>query len=224
MDPAAMSEPAGDPVTREGWISTSLAEEFPELALHEVDLEASSGRSPRSVKERLAMVSNRIHGAQVIVMRQDPVPSAYRVFYRHVGLDPDATRTPVEAAAVERLMRGGFKSHNLLDDALLIALVETGVPVWALDEAAVDGPLGIREASEGDRLGRAPEAPELTGGRLVVADAAGPVAVLFGDLAPGHGVTTETTRMRLFTVQVAGVPAIHVEEALWTCASILVPD
>jgi hypothetical protein len=48
--------------------------------------------------------------------------------------------------------------------------------------------------------------------------------VLFGDLAPGHGVTSQTTRMRLFTVAVAGVPAIHVEEALWTCASILAPE
>ena len=27
--------------------------------------------------------------------------------------------------------------------------------------------------------------------------------------------------MTLFAVQVAGVPSIHVEEALWTCASVL---
>ena len=130
----------------------------------------------------------------------------------------------MEAAAVERLLRGGFKSHNLVDDALLIALVETGVPVWALDEETLDGPLGIREALEEERLGRAQDAPEIPSGRLVVADAEGPVAVLFGDLAPGHGVTRRTTRMRLFTVAVTGVPAIHVEEALWTCASILQPD
>jgi DNA/RNA-binding domain of Phe-tRNA-synthetase-like protein len=209
---------------REGWVASAVAEEFPELAVFEVDVDALPGKSPRSVRERLAMLSNRVHGAQAIVMRQDAIPAAYRIFYRHAGLDPDATRTPVEAAAVDRLLHGGFRSHNLVDDALLIALVETGVPVWAVDDATLDGPLGIREALPGDRLGRSEDAPELQSGRLVVADAAGPVAVLFGDLAPGHGVTARTTRMRLFTVSVAGVPAIHVEEALWTCASILEPE
>src|SRR5207244_756044 len=151
-------------------------------------------------RERLAMLSNRIHGAQAIVMRQDAVPAAYRIFYRHTGLDPDATRTPVEAATVDRLLRGGFKSQNLVDDALLIALVETGVPVWALDDETLDGPLGIREALPDDRLGRGEGAAEIPSSRLVVADAAGPVAVLFGDLAAAHGVTARTTRMRLFTV------------------------
>jgi hypothetical protein len=55
----------------------------------------------------------------------------------------------------------------------------------------------------------------------VAADASTPLAVLFGEIAPGHGVTRSSTAMTLFSVQVAGVPAIHVEEALWTCASIL---
>ena len=59
-------------------------------------------------------------------------------------------------------------------------------------------------------------------GRLVVADARSPLAVLFGELAPGHGVTGDTASMRLFSVQVAGVPAIHVEEALFQCSEILV--
>jgi DNA/RNA-binding domain of Phe-tRNA-synthetase-like protein len=224
MDTAGMTGATGDPVPREGWVSTSVAEEFPELAVWEVVVDAQPGRSPRSVRERLATLSNRVHGAQAIIMRQDAIPSAYRIFYRHAGLDPDATRTPVEAAVVERLLRGGFRSQNLVDDALLIALVETGVPVWALDDATLDGPLGVRETLADERLGRADAAPQVPFGRLVVADAAGPVAVLFAELAPGHGVTGDTARMRLFTVQVAGVPAIHVEEALWTCSSILLDD
>ena len=41
-------------------------------------------------------------------MRSRPVPHAYRVFFRHIGLDPDATRTPVEAAAMDRLLRGRY--------------------------------------------------------------------------------------------------------------------
>jgi DNA/RNA-binding domain of Phe-tRNA-synthetase-like protein len=155
-------------------------------------------------------------------MRQEPIPWAYRVFYRHIGLDPDADRTPVEEAAVQRLLQGAFKARNRLDDALLIALVETGVPIWALDAAAVDGPLGIRLTADRERLGRAPAAPAIPSGRLVVADAASPLAVLFGDPAPGHGVTSDTTRMTLFSLQVQGVPEIHVEEALHSCVALLV--
>jgi DNA/RNA-binding domain of Phe-tRNA-synthetase-like protein len=173
------------------------------------------------VRDRLKHLSNRFRGAQAVAQRQEPVPWAYRVFYRHVGLDPDADRTPAEAAMLERLVKGGFKSENLLDDALLIALVETGVPIWALDDAHVDGTLGIRLAQAGDRLGRTEEALPLPPGRLVVADDRSPLAILFGELAPGHGVTPQTQAMRLFSVQVAGVPSIHVEEALWQCSDIL---
>ena len=211
-----MSEPEA------GWVDAEVADEFPELRLFELAVDARPGRTPRSVQERLRYLSSRFRGPQAVAQRQQPVPWAYRVFYRHVGLDPDADRTPAEAAMLHRLMHGGFKSDNLLDDALLVALVETGVPIWALDAAKVDGTLGVRVADEGEHLGRAEDAPPVPAGRLVVADARSPLAVLFGELAPGHGVTRDTASMRLFSVQVAGVPAIHVEEALFQCSEILV--
>jgi DNA/RNA-binding domain of Phe-tRNA-synthetase-like protein len=211
-----MSEPEA------GWVDAEVADEFPELRLFELAVDARPGRTPRSVQERLRYLSSRFRGAQAVAQRQQPVPWAYRVFYRHVGLDPDADRTPAEAAMLDRLMHGGFKSDNLLDDALLVALVETGVPIWALDAAKVDGPLGVRVAEAGEHLGRGEAAPPVPVGRLVVADARSPLAVLFGELAPGHGVTGDTASMRLFSVQVAGVPAIHVEEALFQCSEILV--
>ena len=211
-----MSEPEA------GWVDAEVADEFPELRLFELAVDARPGRTPRSVQERLRYLSSRFRGPQAVAQRQQPVPWAYRVFYRHVGLDPDADRTPAEAAMLDRLMHGGFKSDNLLDDALLVALVETGVPIWALDAAKVDGTLGVRVAAEGEHLGRAEDAPPVPAGRLVVADARSPLAVLFGELAPGHGVTRDTASMRLLSVQVAGVPAIHVEEALFQCSEILV--
>lgn len=204
-----------------GWVSEEIAEEFPGLVLHALTLEAATGRSPREIKQRLRDMSDRFRGSHAIAMRQDPIPWAYRVFYRHVGLDPDADRTPVEAAAVERLLRGAYKSRNLLDDALTIALVETGVPMWAFDADRVDGPIGIRQAAPGELLGRAEGALPVPEGRLVVADSRSPIAVLFGDPAPGHGVLPDSARMLLFALQVSGVPAIHVEEALWTCVSVL---
>jgi DNA/RNA-binding domain of Phe-tRNA-synthetase-like protein len=211
----------GDVDATPGWISEEVAVEFPGLALHALTLAASPGRSPGEIKERLRRMSDRFRGAQAVAMRQNPIPWAYRVFYRHVGLDPDADRTPVEAAAVQRLLKGEYKSKNILDDALTIALVETGVPIWALDADRIEDPLGVRLAAPGERLGRAPGALPAPDGQIVVADARGPVAVLFDHPVDGHGVVEETTRMTLFALQVSGVPAIHIEEALWTAVSVL---
>jgi DNA/RNA-binding domain of Phe-tRNA-synthetase-like protein len=210
-----------DDVSEEGWVDFDVAEEFPGLRLHTVQVDGGTGRSPRALKARLRMLSDRFHGAQAITMRNAPVPHAYRVFFRGIGLDPDSTRTPIEAAALERLRRGGFQARNLIADALLIALVETGVPVWAVDAARLDGPLGLRTARIAERLGEGDLAPDLPEGRLVVADATRPVAELFGDIAPSHEPSSDTTRLRLFAIQVSGVPAIHVEEALWLAVTAL---
>jgi DNA/RNA-binding domain of Phe-tRNA-synthetase-like protein len=203
------------------WIDAEVAEEFPELRLLERTLAARSGPSPPELRERLRVLSDRFRGAQAVELRRQPVPWAYRVFFRHIGLDPDEHRTPVEALALERLKTGGFGSRSVLDDALTIAIMETGVPVWALDAGRVEGELGLRPAQRGERLGEGEYASDVPAGRLVVADEAGPVGVLFGRLAPGRGVGRDTTRMTLLALQVAGVPDIHVEEALWTVEDAL---
>ena len=75
------------------------------------------------MKRRLAELSNRFSGPQAIHLRHQPIPWAYRVFYRHIGLDPDQQRTPVEELVLERMQHGGFRSRSLLDDALTIATV-----------------------------------------------------------------------------------------------------
>lgn len=212
---------AAEPEPRAGWIAAELAAEFPELGVAVVEADVVPRRSPRSIQQRLGRLSDRFYGVHAITMRQEAVPAAYRVFFRQIGLDPDTHRTPIEAAAVERLLSGGFSSRNIVDDALLIGLLETGVPIWALDASAVTGPIGLRAAADGETLGRREPRPALTAGRLVVADAESPVAILFGEIAAGHGVVEATRRMTLFAVHVAGVPAIHVEEALWTCWSVL---
>jgi DNA/RNA-binding domain of Phe-tRNA-synthetase-like protein len=213
-----------DPAIEEGWVAGPVADEHPELRLRWIDHAGGTGRSSPELQQRLALLSDRFRGAQAVTLRREPVPHAYRAFFRAIGLDPDETRTPVEAAALERLVRGGFAARERVADALLLALVETRVPVWALDAGALDGPLGIREAVRGDRLGEGPYAPDLAPGRLVVADAARPVAVLFGALAASHLPGSATTALRVFTVQVAGVPDLHAEEALWTCAEALDRD
>ena len=209
------------PELERGWVDEELAAEYPELRLWTTVLAGRPGRSTPGLRQRLRSLSSRFHGAQAVQLRTDPIPHAYRVFYRHVGLDPDTDRTPVEAAMVDRLLHGGFRSVGLVEDALLVAVAETGVPLWAADDATLDGPLGIRLAGDAESLGRGELPHDALPGRLVVADAAGPVAELFGAPASAHAPGPGTERLRLWAVQVAGVPAIHVEEAFWLVAEAL---
>ena len=216
----------GPPAPAEGWLAADLARELPGLGL--LCVEAVVGRpgpltgdSPPDVVARLRELSSRLRGGRAIGIRSEPVPGAYRIFFRQIGLDPDVQRTPLEAAILERMLRGGFLTGGLLDDILLIALMDTGVPVWALDSATLDGPLGIRSSNQAEPLGRFADAPTLEAGLLVVADASTALAPLFGECAPGHRPGARSRSVTLFTVRVPGVPALYLEEALWSAASAL---
>jgi DNA/RNA-binding domain of Phe-tRNA-synthetase-like protein len=202
----------------EGWVEAELAEDFPDLGLVHTPIEAKPRKTPREVKRRLRALADRYTGAKVIHMRQDSVPWAYRVFSRQIGIDPDVDRTPVEAIAVERLRHGGIQSNNLVDDALTIAIADTGVPVFALDADRVAGELGLRLARAGEQLaGVRP----LSARQLVVADDEKPVALVLGEVGHDAGVTWDTERIVLCALRVKGVPPIAVEEALWSAAETL---
>ena len=206
-----------------GWCEREVQAELPGLRLiyARAVLGHTSHGSPPALRRRLQALSSRWSGPQAINLRRRPVPAAYRVFFRHIGLDPDVAPTPIEEAMLGRMLQGGFISSNLLADALLVALVDTGVPVWALAAEAVDGPLGIRASREGETLGRQAQAPVLPGGQLVVADASAALAVLFGKIAPGHAAQAEAGELVLFTLQVPGVLSLHIEEALWMTGAML---
>ena len=208
----------GDPDVLAGYVDADLAAEFPELRLHYALVEAAPGRSPDAVRERLRSAADRFTGAKAIQMRQQPIPQAYRIFFRHIGIDPDEQRTPIEAIAVERMRAGGFRSRGLVEDALLLGTLETGVPLQAFDAAAVEGRLGLRLSREHELLSEhQPIAPN----RVVVADDARPLAVLFGDDAPHARAGRSTRRIVLAATAVAGVPPVSVEEALWTAVDTL---
>jgi hypothetical protein len=216
-----------------GWLAREVEQELPDLGLlvaetHSTRREPLTGHSPLDIEMRMREMSNRFRGGRAVAVRREPITAAYRIFFRQIGMDPDVQRTPIEAAILERMLRGGFPTGGLIEDVLLIALLETGVPVGALDADSLDGPLGIRTSTEGETLGRAPAAlgrspgpTLLPAGRLVVADAAGAVAVLFGEAAPGHRPGPRSTRLALFAVQVGGVPELYAGEALWSAAAAL---
>lgn len=215
------SDPAAAP-PEAGYLSPALAEELRGLALRYVVVERGSGRSTRATKERLRLLSNRFGGAQAINLRQQPIPWAYRVFYRHIGLDPDEQPTPVEEAALERMKGGRFKPRSLLDDALTIAIVDSGVALRAFDADRVEGRLGIRPSEPGEGLEGRPG--ELPAGTLVIADERRPVGLLFGATALDRGVVPKTRRTVLAAIQVRGVPEIAIEEALWLATSVLLEE
>ena len=222
--PPVEGPPDREPVV--GWCAPEVQQELPDLRLlsceaHVYRTEALTGSSPADIKARLRGLSNGFRGARAIGLRREPVPAAYRGFFREIGLDPDVVRTPIEAAVGERMLRGGFLPGGLLEDVLLIALVDTGIPVWALSSEAVEGPLGIRSSAAGERLGTSPDAGLLAPGRLVIADSSGPLAILFGELAPTHRPQARTRELTLFAVAVAGVPGLYAEEALWACQTAL---
>jgi hypothetical protein len=194
-----------EPAVHAGWIEPAVAAELPGLGLRWCSFAATPAPSPPHVRARLRALSDGFRGAHAIALRSQAIPHAYRVLFRHIGLDPDTRRIPVEALALERLQRGGFESRSLVDDALLVATMETGVGVWALDAARLEGDLGVASAA----------------GRLVVADRGGPVAELFGTPGPDHGVTWEARELVVYAIVAAGVPDIAAEEALWSAWELM---
>ena len=156
--PAGASEPrlGWDPAPQRGWVSPHIAAEFPGLGVAWVEVEARPGRSGDSVRRRLRDLSDRFFGSHAIRLRERPIPWAYRVFFRQIGLDPDRTRTPVEQLALDRLQDGAFRSRGLPSDALTIATVETGVALRAFDADRLEGRLCIRDSAPGESLAGRP--------------------------------------------------------------------
>jgi DNA/RNA-binding domain of Phe-tRNA-synthetase-like protein len=208
-----------EPASKPGWVAPHLAVEFPGLGISWVEVDGRPGRSPEPVRRRLRDVSDRFYGAHAIHMRERPIPWAYRVFFRQIGLDPDRTRTPVEQLALDRLQDGGFKSRGLPADALTIATVETGIALRAFDAERLQGTLCIRDSAPGESLAGRPG--DLSHGTLVIADERAPAGLLFGATGEGRGVERATRRIAIAAVQVHGVPQIAVEEALWMVAATL---
>jgi DNA/RNA-binding domain of Phe-tRNA-synthetase-like protein len=191
-----------EPEIRRGLVADDVAAEHPGLWLAWTEVDAAPAPTPRELRDRLRRMADRMTGAEAIAMRQREVPHAHRVFFRHIGLDPDVVRTPVEALVLRRMTEGGLRPQGLIADALNVAVLETGVGVWAFD-----GIVGAPRIEQVD-------------GRLALADENGRLAVLFGE--PERAVPGKATRhLSLVAIAVPGVADLYVQEALWTAWDIL---
>jgi DNA/RNA-binding domain of Phe-tRNA-synthetase-like protein len=188
----------GDPVR--GEVAADLAAELPGLGLWWTVASGTPGPVGEALELRLRALSDRLRGIDAVTLRTRPVVRAYRAFARQIGLDPDRDRVPAERAALARLMHGGLSAADRIEAACLVAVVETGVGVWALDAGAV-----------------APGGPELRlrQGALLVADAGRVHAPVLGDPLPQSVPGPGTRSVVLFAVGVPGVPEVHLHEALW---------
>jgi len=189
-----------------GWIDHTLAAEFPELTLRYVVVDARLEASPPELLGQLADLSTRFRGQQAIALPTKPVPSAYRAFFRQVGLDPDVYLSPAEAVSYDRIMRGTFPSFNRVADAIRATIVETHIALGALDADTVSGPLGIRPAENGV---------------LSVVDPDHTLGPLFGPAEYEFQPNTQTQRVAVTAVGVAGIPMWRIEHALWRVADHL---
>lgn len=202
-----------------GWVARELADEFPGLDVYWLTVEARPGKTPRAVKERMRALAGRFTGAHVVQSRQDTVPWSYRVLWRRLGVDPDTDRTPVEALMVERLERGGLPSRGMPSDAIVVATLETGVPILVADAGKLTGSPGLRPAAPGETLGGPDGA--LRRGEVVYADEQAPLARLDGEVAATRAVGDGTTSMAVCALAATAVSQIEIEEALWIAAGLL---
>jgi DNA/RNA-binding domain of Phe-tRNA-synthetase-like protein len=216
---AVGSERAAEPAAEQGWVAPHIAAEFPGLGIAWTEVESQRTHSPEPVRRRLRDLSDRFYGSHAIHMRERPIPWAYRVFFRQIGLDPDRTRTPIEQLALDRLHDGAFTARGMPADAITIATVETGVALRAFDATQIEGDLCIRDSAPGESLPGHPA--KLAQGTLTIADRRGPLALLFGGKTAEETVETGTSRIALVAIQVKGVPQAAVDEALWIASAAI---
>lgn len=201
-------------------MSGELAAEFPGLRADWLSCQCSDHRCDPGVGERLALLASRFNGRQALELRQQQVPAAYRSFFRQVGIDPDQQPTPIEQAVLGRLLSGGNLPQDRISDGLLLALLETSVPVVAFEASAVAPPISIRAVEQGELVAGDAIEP----GALILADGQRPLCQLFSAPAPSFAATAKSERLLLVAVVVPGVSEIASDEALTIAAAAISGD
>ncbi len=200
---------------RAGWCDEELLEDFPGIGIFQRGVAVDDG-AERRTRRRFDLLGPRIDGPRAASMALDTVPAAYSALARQLGLDPDSDAAPLMSVLRERIRRGQLVSHGAVRDACTCAMLETGVPVFALPLSQVGGDLGLMIARDGERLPGA-DVP-LPAGAIVVSDLSRPLALALQVPAltpqPREGAV-------LYAIRAPKLSDIELEEALWIAASLL---
>ena len=156
-------------------------------------------------------------------MRTQPIPRAYRTFFRQIGLDPDIDPDPERggrgrAAAARRLCARRPGRRRAAGGADRDRRAGLGARRRRRRSRRPRDP----DDASGDRLGSGPERRASLSG----AGSWSPTAATSTRRCSGARARPRAgprTRRVLFAVGVAGVPPIHIEEALWVCVEVLEP-
>jgi DNA/RNA-binding domain of Phe-tRNA-synthetase-like protein len=155
-------------------------------------------REPR-LDAPLAEAASRLRQA----VEAADLTTAVRTMYKQVGLDPTKTR-PSSEALLRRVKRGDeLPRINSLVDVINWCSVESQLPFGLYDLDAVRGPVTLRLGQDGEVYAGIRKDEVHVGGRMALADDAGPFGNPSSDSARTM-VTTATTR----ALVVIFVPAV----------------
>ena len=176
-----------EPLPAEGWVADEVAEEFPELRLLQLPSRRGRAARPPEIRDRLGSCPT----ASAAPRRSPCASSRSRRPTGSSSATSGSTPTRAdadEAAALERLVRAASRSENLLDDALLVALIETGSRSGRSTPTAWRA-AGHPAAPPDERLGRAEDAPPVPGGAARGGRRRGPAHGPVRRTGAGPGVT-----------------------------------
>ena len=136
----------------------------------------------------------------------DGVTIAVRTMYKRVGLDPTKTR-PSSEALLRRVRKGDdLPRINSLVDVINWCSLETRVPFGLYDLARIEGDVTLRLGRDDEAYAGIRKDTVHVGGRLTLADAAGPFGNPTSDSARTM-VTPATTSALVVIFVPAALPA-----------------
>jgi len=180
-----------------------------DVALHVIaGIVCVDGVTVRESDATLATELDAAARAAASMTERPDVTTAVRGMYRRFGVDPTRTR-PSSEALLRRVRKGEpLPRVNTLVDVGNWCSLETQLPYGVYDAEAIRGDVVLRVGAEGEEYAGIRKDVVHVGGRLTLADDAGPFGNPSSDSARTM-VTTRTTRALIvvFTPRPLGVDA-----------------
>ncbi|MCX6394696.1 MAG: hypothetical protein NTY57_07610 [Solirubrobacterales bacterium] len=199
-----------------GSVTEELAAELPGIGILWVAVQGGARPDSLGLQLELDHAADRITGATAVLANTEPVSAHYRALRAQLGMDPDTGSGTLESIVRRRLLEGGFRPNGIPGDALALATLETGVPLWALAlEPAQTGDPTIVPALFLD-VDKKTGAVSIFNGEL-------PVCVLFGEPAAEAVVAKKSESYVVVALVAPGVLSevceLAVERAAELCQS-----